>query len=68
MVLHTVCFWGVGLSGGYWLSFHAPWRIADPSVAGFWEACVLATILASALFGTLLRSVVRRHAAAGTPR
>lgn len=68
MVLHTVCFWGVGLSGGYWLSFHAPWRIAAPSVAGFWEACVLATILASVLFGALLRSVVRRHAAAGTPR
>ena len=59
MVLHTVCFWGIGLSGGYWLSFHAPWRAGSPSVAGFWEGCVLATFVASLLFGALLRSVAR---------
>ena len=33
MVMHTVCFWGIGLSGGYWLSFHAPWRAGAPSVS-----------------------------------
>ena len=60
MVLHTVCFWGIGLSGGYWLSFHAPWRAGAPSVAGFWEGCVVATIAASLLFGALLRSVAGR--------
>ena len=61
MVVHTFCFWGIGLTGGYWLSFHAPWRAAAPSVAGFWEACVLATIVATLLFGTMLRGVARRH-------
>lgn len=60
MALHTFCFWGIGLSGGYWLSFHAPFREGMPSVAGFWEACVAATVVATVLFGTLLRSVARR--------
>ncbi|WP_248282057.1 MATE family efflux transporter [Parazoarcus communis] len=59
MLLHTLCFWGIGLGLGYWLSFHAPWRVASPTVAGFWEAGVLATILASVLFGMLLRRVMR---------
>lgn len=60
MLLHTLCFWGVGLGLGYWLCFVAPWRIDAPSVAGFWEAGVLATVLASVLFGLLLRWVSRR--------
>ncbi len=59
MVLHTVCFWGVGLAGGYWLSFAAPWRAEQPSVAGFWQACVAATLLAGVLFITLMRRVAR---------
>lgn len=61
MVLHTFCFWGIGLSGGYWLSFHAPWRAGVPSVAGFWEGCVLATLAATLLFGALLRRVARER-------
>jgi MATE family multidrug resistance protein len=68
MVVHTFCFWGIGLTGGYWLSFHAPWRAAAPSVAGFWEACVLATIAATVLFGTMLRGVARRHVSEGARR
>lgn len=59
MVLHTVCFWGVGLMGGYWLSFHAPWRGAEPSVVGFWQACVAATVLASVLFVGLIGRVAK---------
>jgi MATE family multidrug resistance protein len=59
MVIHTVCFWGVGLMGGYWLSFSAPWRAGEPSVQGFWQACVAATVLASVLFVTLLRRVAQ---------
>ncbi len=51
----ALCFWGIGLAGGYWLSFHAPWRAEAPTVAGFWEACVLATLAATLLFGALLR-------------
>ena len=61
MVVHTFCFWGIGLAGGYWLSFHAPWRVDAPSVAGFWQACVLATLVATVLFGTMLRGVAKRH-------
>lgn len=61
MLLHTVCFWGIGLAGGYWLTYHVGARTEQPSVAGFWEASVAATILASVLFGLLLRSVLRRH-------
>lgn len=67
MVLHTFCFWGIGLSGGYWLSFHAPFREGAPSVAGFWEACVVATVVATLLFGTLLRTVGRSKLAAQSP-
>jgi MATE family multidrug resistance protein len=61
MFLHTLCFWGVGIGGGFWLSYHAPWRAGAPSVAGFWEASVVATVLASLMFGALLRSVMRRQ-------
>ncbi len=68
MLLHTVCFWGIGLGGGYWLSYHALGRDAAPTVAGFWEASVVATILASLLFGTLLRTVMRRSGNGGRHR
>lgn len=57
MLLHAVCFSGIGLGGGYWLTFHAGARQAAPDIAGFWEAAVLATVLASVLFGLLLRMV-----------
>lgn len=63
MVVHTFCFWGIGLAGGYWLSFHAPWRVAVPAVAGFWEGCVLATLTATFVFGAMLRTVAKRHVA-----
>lgn len=61
MLLHALCFWGIGLAGGYWLSFHAPGREQAPSVAGFWEAGVISTIVASVLFGWLLRVVTGRQ-------
>ncbi|WP_018991978.1 MATE family efflux transporter [Aromatoleum toluclasticum] len=61
MLMHAVCFWGVGLAGGYWASFHAPWRTAGPHVAGFWEAGVMSTTIAAVLFGWLLRVVMRRQ-------
>jgi multidrug resistance protein, MATE family len=59
MLLHSLCFWGVGLAGGYWLSFQAGERALQPSVAGFWEASVLAMALASLLLAALLRRVTR---------
>ena len=66
MFLHTLCFWGLGLGGGYWATYHAFGRASAPTVAGFWEASVAATVLATLLFSLLLRRVLahqRRSAA-----
>lgn len=68
MILHTLCFWGVGLGGGYWATYHGFGRQSAPNIAGFWEANVLATVLASALFGWLLRRVIRAHRQENMPR
>jgi MATE family multidrug resistance protein len=65
MLLHALCFWGIGLAGGYWLAFHAGPRSGSPSVAGFWEAGVVSTVAASLLFGGLLRVVTGRRQEAG---
>lgn len=54
MLIHTLCMWGIGLFGGHWLTFSAPWRAGVPDVAGFWEGCVAATAAACICFGTLL--------------
>lgn len=67
MLLHTLCFWGIGLAGGYWLSYHAGARALAPSVAGFWEAALASTVLSSILFGVLLRQVLRRQRAELAP-
>ena len=64
MALHTLSFWGIGLGGGYWATYHAFGREAAPSISGFWEASVAATVLAALLFGLLLRRVLRRKAEA----
>ena len=56
MFVHLVCFWGIGLSGGWWLAF----RAAQPiGVAGFWIASLLSLVLAAALLGALLWQAVR---------
>jgi MATE family multidrug resistance protein len=51
MFVHIVCFWGVGLFGGWWLAF----RAATPmGVAGFWIASLVSLVLSAALLGALL--------------
>lgn len=56
MLVHTVCFWGVGLYGGWWLAF----RAAQPmGVAGFWIASLASLVLAAVLLGGLLWHAVR---------
>ena len=57
MLVHTLCFWGLGLGGGYWLSFEA--SAGSPSVSGFWQAILLASLLAWTLFSLLLRQIAR---------
>ena len=51
MFVHLVCFWGVGLFGGWWLAFRAPQPMG---VAGFWIASLASLVLAAALLGGLL--------------
>ncbi|MDR2165568.1 MAG: MATE family efflux transporter [Zoogloeaceae bacterium] len=59
LLIHLLCFWGLGLGLGYWLAFFA----ATPQgAAGFWQASVAATIVAALLLGGLLLWVMRtRH-------
>lgn len=56
MWIHVVCFWGVGLLGGWWLAFHGRQPLG---AAGFWLASVLSLILAALLLGGMLWRVVR---------
>lgn len=66
MLAHITCFWGIGLGGGYWLTYRGwdlgPWRTPPMGVAGFWLASVVATIAISVLLGGLLLRVIRQHA------
>lgn len=62
MIIHTVCFWGVGLGGGYWLAFGPVPGIAPMGAAGFWLMTLLATSLAGLLIATVLRRVFRLKA------
>lgn len=56
LLVHVSCFWGIGLVGGWWLTFHA----AQPlGVAGFWLASVLSLMLAATLLGALLWRAVQ---------
>lgn len=62
MLLHTACLWGIGLAGGYWLSFGAGPRIGGNPIQGFWAALVAATLLVSVLLAIVTRGVMRRAA------
>ncbi len=62
MLLHTVCLWGIGLVGGYWLSFGAGPRIGGNPIQGFWAAIVVATLLVGVLLAILTRIVAGRAA------
>lgn len=61
MLVHIVCFWGIGLAGGYGLAFYGlgDW-LAPQGVAGFWQASVLSTVAASLLFSVYLHTVARK--------
>ncbi len=56
MFVHVVCFWVVGLLGGWWLAFRGS---APMGVAGFWAAMLASLMLAAALLGGLLWRAVR---------
>ena len=56
MLIQMLCFWGVGLFGGWWFCFR--WQPVM-GVAGFWLAAVLSLILAAGLLLPLLGRVIR---------
>lgn len=62
MAIHIFCFWGIGLAGGWWLCFHGvnALGIGALGLPGFWWSATLATVMASVLFGALLRHAVKR--------
>jgi MATE family multidrug resistance protein len=62
MLVHTFCFWGIGLAGGYGLAFHGLGALPPQGVAGFWQAAVASTVVASVLFGAYLQVVSRATA------
>jgi len=67
MIVHTVCFWGVGLGVGYVLAFRGLPEaglalVAQPmGAAGFWLATLLSTVLAGMMMGFILLRVIGRH-------
>jgi len=63
MLVHTTCFWGIGLGLGWWLAYRGWPGSAPQGVAGFWQAAVMATVAAAAAFSTLLTWVIRQRRA-----
>ena len=59
MLVHVLCFWGVGLFGGWWLAFRATTPLG---LTGFWIAALSGLVLAALLLGGLLWRVARRFA------
>lgn len=55
MLIHTCCFWGIGLGGGWWLAFGSP----AMGAAGYWLAATLSLMPAAALLSGLLWRVLR---------
>ncbi|HSD38602.1 MAG TPA: MATE family efflux transporter [Rhodocyclaceae bacterium] len=62
MTIHILCFWGVGMAGGWWLCYHGltPFGIAPMGLGGFWSAATLATIIASVMFAILLQTSLQK--------
>ncbi len=61
LLIYTGLLWGVGLWGGYRLTYHGlgPWP-AQGSVGSFWAAAVLALALVALLFVWRLRRAMRQ--------
>ena len=64
MVVYAVALWGVGLGGGWWLTFAAPAWAARMNLSGaqpFWVAAVASVMVASVGLAWVLRRVLRRR-------
>lgn len=61
MCIHVLCFWGVGLMGGWLLCYRGlpGWPLPPMGLDGFWWAALLATMLACGMFAALLHLHLR---------
>ena len=59
MLVHVVAFWGVGLSGGWWLAFRAQPPLG---AAGFWLASLLSLVAAALLLAAVLWGAMKDRA------
>ncbi len=72
MLVHTLCFWGLGLTAGYVLAFRGlpesglPLIASPMGAAGFWLATLASTATAALLLGIILLRVFRSHAGTST--
>ncbi|MDB5888218.1 MAG: efflux family protein [Rhodocyclales bacterium] len=62
MAIHIVCFWGIGMAGGWWLCYRGvnALGLAPLGLGGFWWAATIATVVASVMFMVLLQLSLRR--------
>ncbi|MDB5800689.1 MAG: efflux family protein [Rhodocyclales bacterium] len=62
MTIHILCFWGIGMAGGWWLCYRGArlLGIAPLGLGGFWWAATIATVVASVMFAVLLKIALRR--------
>ncbi|MBX3637075.1 MAG: MATE family efflux transporter [Rubrivivax sp.] len=65
LVVYVLALWGVGLSGGYALAFHAPDWVppALRGAPGFWFAATMGLVVAGVLMTALLAWVLRQQRA-----
>ena len=58
-VIYAVCLWGIGLGGGWWITYgvqyDGPRPLYAQGAAGFWWAALVGLMVASLALGFLLR-------------
>ena len=68
LLVYCVLLWGIGLGGGYWLTYEGlAGRPPTQAPATFWAAGASALALTAAIFLVFMARAVRRPAPAGRP-
>jgi MATE family multidrug resistance protein len=65
LVIYTICLWGVGLAGGYWVAYtdldlNVPHWLTPQSPLAFWQTSAMALWLAAMALVSLLMIKLRR--------
>lgn len=62
MLVYATFLWGVGLGGGYWMTYIGGWGMAPMlGPQTFWISSSVALTIVAAVLGTLLTTVIRRQ-------